>query len=174
MDPKSVNLVDSVDLVGPRVSHALASSASLVVLPISARRGHHRPRTPDTTSASTTNAGVTTRIEEVDLLGLLSATVPFWLLQFPNTSSESKSLTSNSSDVVSFSSMMPNLWTTLGGGKEGGGESSRGGARVSFTRAERLKGLSRLGEMEKAVHALRVVVVKKRSHCNSSDQCFPR
>ncbi|KAB2595394.1 hypothetical protein D8674_030844 [Pyrus ussuriensis x Pyrus communis] len=45
-----------VDLVGPGVSQAPMSSASSVVLPVSAKRGHRRPCTPNTTSASTTNA----------------------------------------------------------------------------------------------------------------------
>ncbi|KAB2611264.1 hypothetical protein D8674_019296 [Pyrus ussuriensis x Pyrus communis] len=43
-------------LVGPRVSQAPTSLASLVALPVSARSGHHWPRTPDTPSASTTDA----------------------------------------------------------------------------------------------------------------------
>ncbi|TQD76793.1 hypothetical protein C1H46_037695 [Malus baccata] len=74
--------------------------------------------------------------------------------------------------MVPFSSTMQNLWTTSGGGKEGGCRSSRGGARVSFMMAERLKGLSRLDEAETAEHARRVVVVKKSSYCDPSDQCF--
>ncbi|RXH75027.1 hypothetical protein DVH24_029748 [Malus domestica] len=47
MDLRLVNLID---LVGPWVSQVLASS---VALPISAKHGHHLPRTPDTTLAST-------------------------------------------------------------------------------------------------------------------------
>ncbi|RXH93475.1 hypothetical protein DVH24_014051 [Malus domestica] len=46
MDPSTVNLVDST----------LASSTFSVVLPVSTRRAHRRPRMPDTTSASTTDA----------------------------------------------------------------------------------------------------------------------
>lgn len=45
-----------VDPVGPRVSQAPASSTSSMALPVSARRGHRRPRTPDTTSTFTTDA----------------------------------------------------------------------------------------------------------------------
>ncbi|KAB2611091.1 hypothetical protein D8674_019123 [Pyrus ussuriensis x Pyrus communis] len=45
-----------VDLVAPQVSQALTSSASSVTLPVSARCGHRCPRTPDTTSTSTTDA----------------------------------------------------------------------------------------------------------------------
>ncbi|KAB2605614.1 hypothetical protein D8674_005331 [Pyrus ussuriensis x Pyrus communis] len=63
--------------------------------------------------------------------------------------------------MVSFSSTMQNLWTTSGGGKEGEGGSSRGGARVSFMRAERLKGLSRLDEAETAEHELLTSVFPK-------------
>ncbi|RXH83673.1 hypothetical protein DVH24_005926 [Malus domestica] len=50
MDPRPV------DPVGPRVSHAPMSSASSVALSVSARCGHRRPRTPDMTSISTTDA----------------------------------------------------------------------------------------------------------------------
>ncbi|RXH71024.1 hypothetical protein DVH24_015646 [Malus domestica] len=50
MNPKSVNLV------GPWVSQVPGSLASSVVLPVSTRRGHRRPCTPDTTSTSITYA----------------------------------------------------------------------------------------------------------------------
>ncbi|KAB2622496.1 hypothetical protein D8674_024678 [Pyrus ussuriensis x Pyrus communis] len=53
MDPRPANSLDPVD---PRVSYMPASSDSSMALPASARRGHRRPRTPDTTSASTTDA----------------------------------------------------------------------------------------------------------------------
>ncbi|RXH84819.1 hypothetical protein DVH24_032736 [Malus domestica] len=56
MDPMLVNSLDPVDLVGPRVSQTPVPSASSVALPTSAWRAHRRPRTPDMTSASTTNA----------------------------------------------------------------------------------------------------------------------
>ncbi|KAB2630946.1 hypothetical protein D8674_008465 [Pyrus ussuriensis x Pyrus communis] len=52
IDHRPVNLVDPI---GPGVSEVQASSAFLVAQPVSARRGHRRPRTPDT-SASTTDA----------------------------------------------------------------------------------------------------------------------
>ncbi|TQE02923.1 hypothetical protein C1H46_011481 [Malus baccata] len=76
--------------------------------------------------------------------------------------------------MVPFSSTMQNLWTTSGGSKEGGCGSSRDGARVSFMRAEKLKCLSRLDEAKTVEHVRRVVVLKKSSYCDLSDQCFPR
>ncbi|CAN6542273.1 unnamed protein product [Malus baccata var. baccata] len=48
MDHRPVN---PVDLVGPGVSQALASLASLVALPASAKRGHCRLRMPDTSAS---------------------------------------------------------------------------------------------------------------------------
>ncbi|CAN6567972.1 unnamed protein product [Malus baccata var. baccata] len=56
MDLMPVNPVDPVDLVSPQVSQVSTSLASSVALPNSARRGHCRPRTPDTTLTSTTDA----------------------------------------------------------------------------------------------------------------------
>ncbi|KAB2631230.1 transposase tnp2 [Pyrus ussuriensis x Pyrus communis] len=44
MDHRPMNHVDPV---GPPVPHALASSTSLVALPVSAQRAHHRPCTPE-------------------------------------------------------------------------------------------------------------------------------
>ncbi|TQD99671.1 hypothetical protein C1H46_014729 [Malus baccata] len=41
--------------VCPGVSQVPTSSASSVVLPVSARHGHRRPRTPDTLSTSITD-----------------------------------------------------------------------------------------------------------------------
>ncbi|TQE02394.1 hypothetical protein C1H46_012033 [Malus baccata] len=55
MDFRPANSFGLVDSVGPRVSHAPVSSAFLVALPVSARRGHRHPRMPDMTSISTTD-----------------------------------------------------------------------------------------------------------------------
>ncbi|TQD95218.1 hypothetical protein C1H46_019192 [Malus baccata] len=56
MDPRLVNLIHLVDPVSPRVSQVPTSLAYSVALPISAKYGHCRPRTPNTTSVSTTDA----------------------------------------------------------------------------------------------------------------------
>ncbi|RXH67876.1 hypothetical protein DVH24_028023 [Malus domestica] len=53
MDPRPV---DATNAIAPQPSHALASLASSVALPVNARHGHCHPRTPNTTSASTTDA----------------------------------------------------------------------------------------------------------------------
>lgn len=77
-----------------------------------------------------------------------------------------------------FSSTIPNLWITSGGGGAGGGGDggSGGGARVSLRSAERLNCLLRLGETE-TVEGDRVVVgvvVKERSCWVPLDQFFPK
>ncbi|KAB2631310.1 hypothetical protein D8674_008829 [Pyrus ussuriensis x Pyrus communis] len=56
MEPRPVNPVDAADPVAPRVSQAPTLSTSSVLLLVSSSRGHCCPRTPDETSASTTDA----------------------------------------------------------------------------------------------------------------------
>ncbi|KAB2623909.1 hypothetical protein D8674_037862 [Pyrus ussuriensis x Pyrus communis] len=51
-----------VNTVGHRVSQALASSASSMVLPVSARRGHRRPASASTTNALGSQHGKVTRM----------------------------------------------------------------------------------------------------------------
>ncbi|KAM2028048.1 hypothetical protein ACFX1T_020251 [Malus domestica] len=58
MEPKPVNPVDATDAVAPQCSQVRASSTSSIELLVSTRRGHCCPLTPDTTSASTTDASM--------------------------------------------------------------------------------------------------------------------
>ncbi|RXH73444.1 hypothetical protein DVH24_016266 [Malus domestica] len=58
MEPRPVNPVDATDAVAPQCSQVQASSTSSIELLVSTRRGHCRPLTPNTTSASTTDASM--------------------------------------------------------------------------------------------------------------------
>ncbi|KAB2635237.1 hypothetical protein D8674_025771 [Pyrus ussuriensis x Pyrus communis] len=71
--------------IGPGVSQAPASSASSVALPISARCGHHHPRTPYTPSISTTNASGDVYVQPGDeLAGSLH--ISNWFFKSPPSS----------------------------------------------------------------------------------------